>query len=142
MIPEKMTAPPVDIRNVDEFLRAVGQWNLYDMEVRRVRYDASRVGTGTLELSLYLGTDYIRRRPPGATPTEYEFVFQFDRTESLFIDDFAGAIIGEHEFASATTPSGASIISVSLTSVCGGDIRFVCSSISVVSVRELPDHAT
>jgi len=136
-----MIAPPVPIANVDKFLSVVGQWNLYDMQIRCVRWESERVGTGTLELCLYLGADNIKRRPPGAPATEYEFVFRFDGTEGLFIDDFAGSILGEHEFEARVAPNGAEFIDVSLSSVNAGDIHFLCSSISVVSVRELPIRA-
>jgi hypothetical protein len=132
-----MTAPPVPIENIDAFLGIVGQWNLYDMEIRGVSYRADRVGTGVLELSLYLHADNLRPRQAGAPAAEYEFVFRFDGAERLFMDDFAGAIVGEHEFASRTAPNGAAFIDVSLSSISAGDIRFLCTNITVLSVREL-----
>jgi len=133
--------PPVPIGNVDAFLSAIGQWNLFDMEVRRLRYEGERVGTGTLELYLYLGVSNVRRVEPQAAATEYEFVFRFDGAEGLFVDDFAGSIIGDYEFTSHVAPDGRPYIEVSLSSISAGDIRFLCTAITVVSARELPAPA-
>jgi hypothetical protein len=136
-----MTPPPIAIANIDRFLALVGQWNLYDMEIRDIRYHADRVGTGVLELTFYLHADNVRPRPSGQPETEFEFVFRFDDAEGLVIDDFAGSVVGEYEFISRRAPDARPFVEVSISSVGPGDIHFLCSAITVVSAREIAIRA-
>lgn len=134
-----MNMPSIPITNLDLFLTAVGQWNLFDMEIRGVRYHAPRIGTGTLELDFYLQTDNLRPRAADIAATEFEFAFRFAGAEGLSIDDFAGSIVADYEFSARQVPGREPpYIDISLTSNSVGDISFLCESVTVVSVRELP----
>ena len=137
-----MNEPSVPIANLDAFLAIVGQWNLYDMEIRALRFKAASPKNAILEADFYLEASNVRAIQPGALPTEYEFVFRFLNVETLDMLSFGTQnIVGEYEFEPTKLESGAPGIRVLIGGTVGGDLSLTCRAIEVASAREVPLHS-
>jgi hypothetical protein len=132
--------PSVPIENLDAFLAVVGQWNLYDMEIRELRFRAEPSTGAVLEADLCLHGDNLRPRAVGAQAIEHEFVFRFSDVQDCNLTSFGPQnVVGEYEFAavpSADTDQAG--VRVSISGVIGGDLLLKCRTIAIVSVREVP----
>jgi hypothetical protein len=133
-----MNEPSVPIKNLDAFLSFVGQWNLYDMEIRALRFRADSPKNATLEADFYLDATAVRQPVTGTPRTEYEFVFRFLGVETLDMMSFGTQnVVGEYEFEPAKLERGQQGIRVAISGTVGGDLSLTCRSIEVVSAREV-----
>src|SRR4051812_10213002 len=99
-----MDLPSVPIENLDAFLAVVGQWNLYDMEIRGLRFQTKTSTEAVLEADLYLHGDNLRQRAVGEPATEHEFVFRFSRVQDCNLTSFGRQnVVGEYEFAATSS---------------------------------------
>lgn len=135
--PTLMHLPPVPIANIDAFLAAIGQWNLYDMEIRGVRFDPAATEGPTLDLVLALPGDGAPATAIGADTEEHEFVFRFSGIESLDLVGFGRQnVIGEHEFTLGEPgPDGTPLIFAEIDGTVGGSMRCLCRRIAVADVH-------
>jgi hypothetical protein len=135
----RMDLPSVPIKNLDAFLSIVGQWNLYDVEIRGLRLEPGS-GTGRiLQADLYLHGDNLRKRTAGVPAIEHEFIFQFSDVQDI---DLAlggdNIIIDDYEFGLAEDAhSEQPCIRVSVNSATGGNLLLTCREIAILSVREM-----
>jgi len=137
--------PSVPIGNIDAFLAIVGQWNLYDMEVRAVRLAADEAEGPAVEADLYLPDDYLRRRTPDAPRIEHRFTFRFSGVSECSLVGFLRQnIVGEYEFSAAQRAySGKPCVRVQITGSAGCEIDLLCDAVTVASTatRSMPDEA-
>ena len=132
--------PSVPIENLDAFLAVVGQWNLYDMEIRELRFHAETPTGAVLEADLCLHGDNLRPRAADAPAIEHEFVFRFSGVQDCDVTSFGQQnVVGEYEFVGVpSADTGQASIRVSISGVVGCDLRLKCRTIAIVSVREVP----
>ena len=131
--------PSVAIGNLDSFLAIVGQWNLYDMEVRALRLAARKADGASVEVDLYLPDHYLRPPTPGEPRTEHLFTFRFSGVSECSLVDFGlQNLIGEYDFAAARHAySGKPAVRVRIMGTVGCDLDLVCDSVSIASTATL-----
>ena len=133
-----MELPPVPIANIDAFLAVIGQWNLYDMEVRGAHFNAAPADEPSLDLVLALPGDGAPVDAIATISMEHEFVFRFSGIESVDLIGFGRQnVIGEYEFTGREPgPEGPGLLYVEIDGTVGGSMRCLCHHVSVVDVRE------
>src|SRR6266404_7367754 len=113
--------PSVPIENLDAFLAVVGQWNLYDMEIRELRFHAETPSGAVLEADLCLHGDNLRQRAADGPAIEHEFVFRFSGVQDCDLTSFGRRkVVGEYEFTGVpSADNGQASIRVSISGVVG-----------------------
>lgn len=138
--------PAVPIGNIDAFIAIVGQWNLYDMEVRAVRLVGSAAEGASVEIDLCLPSQYVRRPISGAPRSEHRFTFRFSGLSEFSLVDFARQnIIGEYEFSAAQHAySGRPAVRVQFGGSPGCEIDLLCDAVTIESIatEPMPNEAT
>lgn len=139
---EAAPLPTVPIGNLDAFLDIVGQWNLYDMEVRSVRLGAREADGPAVEVDLSLPDEYLQRPVPGAARTEHRFTIRFTGVSECSVTGFARQnIVGEYEFSAAQHAySGEPAVRVRIMGTVGCDLDLICESVTIVSAVTLPEQ--
>ncbi|MBC8119988.1 MAG: hypothetical protein H7X75_10480 [Burkholderiaceae bacterium] len=135
-----METPPLPDFTLVEHAAAVvavfGQFNLYDAEIRALRFARGPDYEGSFEVDFHLPGEFASGVAESARACEYRITLRCDDVADLTLEGFGRQnVVGDYCFQQISPPSaGTRGVQVRIDGTVGGSIDLLCRGVRVLNV--------